>query len=308
MEAGGEKTFSLWRDLFRKIAPSLNIVWWKAPDVDPAAVDYLLVWKPPAGGLTPFSGLKGIICTGAGVDHLLKDPDWPVKVPLIRMGGERTGVLMAEFVLWACLSLFRGARAWAWQQERHIFERELITRVASEVSVGIMGFGSLGRVVAQRLLLNGFRVRGWSRSGRAEPGVEVFAGEEALGAFLGGTDILVNLLPNTPETADRLDRDVFAGLPGAAAVVNVGRGTQLVEADLLAALDSGHLSGAVLDVFRTEPPDPDSPLWVHPRITMTPHAASEASRADHARYVADVIGQLEKGGMPDLAYDFSRGY
>ncbi|KFL92452.1 D-3-phosphoglycerate dehydrogenase [Acetobacter malorum] len=308
IESGGIENYDLWKKIFSEIAPNIQTTWWEASENSVNQPDYLLVSRPPIGKVAKFQNVKAIICTGAGVDHLVLDPKWPRDVPLVRMGGQRTALLMAEYVLWACLTLYRGARTWARQQEQRIFEREIITCVASEVPVGIMGFGNLGRTVARTLLANNFPVLGWSRHGAPMDGVQVFSGDPQLDDFLGRTRILINLLPNTHETTNKLNSKVLSALPLGAGVVNVGRGNQLVEDDLLTLLNTGHLAGAVLDVFRHEPLPESSPLWGHPKITITPHAASEASRHDHARYIADVIKIFEDGGKPDLLYDWDRGY
>lgn len=308
IESGGIENYDLWKNIFSQIAPDIQTIWWESTENSPIPPDYLLVSRPPIGKIAHFPRVKAILCTGAGVDHLVSDPVWPRDVPLVRMGGQRTAQLMAEYVLWACLTLYRGTRTWAWQQERRIFEREIITCVASEVPVGIMGFGHLGRKVAKTLLVNNFPVLGWSRRGTPLEGVKVFSGDAQLKDFLAKTRILINLLPNTQETKDKINKAVLSALPLGACIVNVGRGNQLVEEDLLQLLNAGHLTGAVLDVFRHEPLTQNSPLWGHPKITISPHAASEASRYDHARYIVDVIETLEKCEKPELLYDWERGY
>ncbi|MBY4640074.1 glyoxylate/hydroxypyruvate reductase A [Gluconacetobacter entanii] len=305
---GKHADFPSWKRAFSTLAPDLDVIWWEDALQTPQNVEYLLVWQPEHGLAARFANLRAILCVGAGVDHLLADPHWPHDVPLVRMGGQETAALMEEYVTWACLSLLRETRTWAWQQERRIFHRKLVTRTAATTTVGIMGMGHLGTQVARRLRDFGFQVRGWSRRRRELAGVRSFAGQAELADFLSGTDILVSLLPNTPRTRDMIDADLLSRLPRGAALVNVGRGEQVCEDALLAALGRGHLSGAVLDVFREEPLSPDSALWDHPAITISPHAASEASRAEQAAYMVQVIHEIERGGTPALLYNAERGY
>lgn len=305
---GEYPAFQSWKDEFSAIAPDLDIIWWEDAQCIPDRVDYLLVWKPAHGAVARFRNLKAILCAGAGVDHLLADPHWPHDVPLVRMGGRETAALMEEYVTWACLSLLRETRTWARQQERRIFHRRLVTRTAATTTVGIMGMGHLGGHVARRLHHFGFKVRGWSRTRREVPGVRSFAGAGELGEFLSQVDILVSLLPNTAQTRDMIDAALLSRLPRGAMLVNAGRGEQVCEVSLLAALDNGHLTGAVLDVFREEPLPMASRLWEHPMVTVTPHAASEASRTEQAAYLAEVIHEIEHGVPPALLYDAGRGY
>lgn len=307
--AEGERAdFPSWARELAIHAPDLEVVWWEDALRAPRDVDYLLVWQPEHGLAARFANLRAILCVGAGVDHLLADPHWPHDVPLVRMGGRETAALMEEYVTWACLSLLRGTRTWAWQQERRVFHRRLVTRTAATTTVGIMGMGHLGAQVAQRLRDFGFQVRGWSRRRRDLANIRSFAGQAELADFLAGVDILVSLLPNTAQTRNLIDADLLSQLPPGAALVNAGRGEQVCEDGLLAALGRGHLSGAVLDVFREEPLPPDSALWGHPAITITPHAASEASRAEQSAYLAQVIHEIEHGGTPALLYHAERGY
>lgn len=294
---------------FARLDPSITLLSWEEALARPARVDYALVWCPPAGDLRRFGNLKAILSSGAGVDHIVdRDPDWPAHLPLVRMGGDATALLMGDYVLWACLTLLRDARSWALRQHDHEWARPTATRGSAGCTIGVMGMGHLGGHAAQRLRQAGFAVRGWSRRPAAFDGIAHFAGPEALEPFLSGTDILVCLLPNTPSTRHIIDAGLLARLRPGGGVVNVARGDHLVVDDLIQALDSGHLAGAVLDVFEHEPLPPSSPLWGHPRITITPHVASEAPIADRARYIRDVIAQIARGERPALTFDPARGY
>ncbi|UFN48312.1 glyoxylate/hydroxypyruvate reductase A [Roseomonas sp. OT10] len=308
VKSGGEALVPGWREDFQAADPRLDVRWWDDPEVAPEDVSYVMVWDPEPGRLRRFPNLRVVFSSAAGVDNIVRDPDWPSHLPLVRMGGAETEQRMGEFVAWSCLSLLRGARRFALAQAEARWSHFHPKRTARETRVGIMGMGNLGAAASRMLMALGFPVAGWSRGRKEVPGVESFAGAAELDAFLARTDLLVCLLPSTPETAGLLDAALFAKLPRGAQVVNVGRGSHLVVPDLLAALDSGQVEEALLDVFEEEPLPADSPLWRHPKVTVTPHVASLANRAERARYVAEAIAAHESGRpLPNL-YDPSRGY
>jgi glyoxylate/hydroxypyruvate reductase A len=184
----------------------------------------------------------------------------------------------------------------------------MLPRSTPDTRVGILGLGEIGTVCAERLQALGFAVSGWSRTRKRVEGVTSYAGADALGAFLGGCDFLICVLPLTPDTRHILNAKTFAQLPKGAYVINIARGGHLNEPDLIAALDSGHLSGATLDVFETEPLPEGSPIWKHPKIIATPHIAAITSPSIAARSVLDGIAKLEHGAAPDNVVDLSRGY
>lgn len=308
VKSGGEAAMPAWRAAFAEADPRLDVRWWDDPAVRPEGVAYVLAWDPEPGRLARLPNLRVVFGTGAGVDGIVRDPDLPPHLPVVRLGGPEVARRMADYVAWACLSLLRDARAMALAQaEARWLDLDSAT-TSLERRVGVMGLGNLGTAAARSLLGLGFEVSGWSRAPRAVEGVATFAGPGERDVFLARSDLLVCLLPSTPETVGVLGAGLFAALPRGAGVVNAARGDQLVVRDLLAALDSGYLSGAVLDVFAGEPLPPDSPLWSHPRVTVTPHCASLATRAERARYVAAAIAAHESGGpLPNL-YDRARGY
>nr|WP_202396853.1 glyoxylate/hydroxypyruvate reductase A [Pseudoroseomonas coralli] len=308
VKSGGEAAVAEWREAFQAVDPRFRVHWWEDPSVAPEAVDYVVVWEPRPGWLRGLPKLKVVFSSGAGVDHITCDPAWPRHLPLVRMGGAGTEQRMGEYVVWACLSLLREARAFARAQAEGAWLGRDTTRSAAMRRIGILGLGNLGCRAAAMLQAVGFPVQGWSRSRKDMPGVRSFAGPEELDDFLASTDILVCLLPSTPETAGLIDARLLARLPRGAQVVNAGRGSHVVLADLLAALDSGQLDGAVLDVFEQEPLAAGSPLWAHPKVTVTPHVASLPGRPERARYVAAAIADFEAGRpLPNL-YDPERGY
>ncbi|MFD1110170.1 2-hydroxyacid dehydrogenase [Pseudoroseomonas ludipueritiae] len=308
VKSGGEKAVAEWQACFRKADPRIEVRSWADPSVDPADVRYVMVWEPEAGRFPAMSGLRAVFSSAAGVDHITCVPDWPRHLPLIRMGGEETAQRMGEYIAWACLTLLRETRVFALAQAERCWANRESPFSARQRTIGIMGLGNLGQAAARMLQGLNFTVRGWSRGRKDIPGVRSFAGAEELPEFLAGTDILVSLLPSTPETTGLIDAALLARLPAGAGLVSAGRGQHVVEPDLIAALDSGHLSGAVMDVFATEPLPPESPLWTHPKVTVTPHVASQATRQDRAAYVAQAIAAQEAGLPLPNVYDPERGY
>lgn len=308
VKSGGEKALPEWQACFSEFAPGLELRWWDDPTLDPAQVDYALVWDPEPGRLARMPKLRAIFGSGAGVDGIVADPHLPKGLPVVRCVPEEATQRMAEFVCWAVLSLNKGARRLAIAQARAEWDYFEPPYAAAERTVGIMGLGAMGLRSAEVLRAVGIPVLGWSRTRKSLAGIECFAGAEELPAFLARSEVLVCLLPATPETRGIIAAPLLARLPRGAGLVQVGRGVQQVLPDILAALDEGRLSGAVLDVFEQEPLPADSPAWAHPGIIVTPHVASLPSRRERARYVAGCIARLERGEpLPNL-YDPERGY
>jgi len=272
-------------------------------------VEVAVCWNPPPGILARMPGLRLIQSIGAGVDHLLSDPDLPRAIPLCRVIDPGMAAGMSAYVLWAVIHHQRHFDRYLAHAAQRRWQEEPIVPPRRHV-VGIAGFGWLGGACARALTAVGFSVRGWHRGGgrTLPPGVALYRGEEQLDAFLDGCHSLICLLPLTPQTAGFLCARLFAKLPRGAHVVNVGRGDHLVEADLLAALASGQLSGATLDAFTREPLPREHPFWNDPRITITPHIASRTDLAVIASQTLDNLAQVRQGLRPASAVDASRGY
>lgn len=295
-----------WREELTRRMPSLDFRAW--PDIgDVADIDYALVWKPQPGLLATLPNLKAIFSLGAGVDHLFEDPSLPGGVPVTRVVDPNLTQRMTEYVLLHVLRYHRQHEAYAAQQARAEW-RELPQPAAGDRRVGVMGLGVLGGDAALGLAALGFAVAGYSRSPKQLDEIETFDGEAGLAPFLARTEILVNLLPLTSATEDMLDTRLFAALPRGAVVINTGRGRQLVEDDLLAALESGHLAGATLDVFRDEPLPPAHPFWAHPAITITPHVASITDPRSVARQVVENMRLSARGEALLNVVDPTAGY
>jgi glyoxylate/hydroxypyruvate reductase len=276
-------------------------------DFDPAAIDYVLSFRPPPGLLKSLPHLKAVFSMGAGVDGFL-GPDYPAAVPLIRFCDPTLTREMAQYVLMVALMHHRGAARFAEGQRLAEWRQAVLPRRTEDTRVGILGLGVIGGYVAEEFVRLGFAVNGWAQTRKNVPGVRSFAGADELTAFFAATDITVCLLPLTDRTRGILDAAAFAAMPAGAYVVNVARGAHVVADDLIAALDSGHLSGAVLDVFETEPLPADSPLWRHPKIVITPHVASISQPAVAADFVIAGIEAFGRGEMPPTRVDLARGY
>ncbi len=295
-----------WRRALLAVDPGLDLRQW--PEVgDPADIEYALVWFPPKGELKSYPNLKVIFSIGAGIDHLASDPELPAGVPIVRMVEPGLTAGMTEFVLMSVLYHHRFMLDYA-EQRRHKVWREIDQVPPWDRRVGIMGLGVLGGDVAEKLVALSFDVAGWSRSPRNLPGVSRFHGPGGFIPFLSRSDILVCLLPLTAETTGILDARAFAALPEGAALVSVGRGPQVVEADLLAALETGRLGAATLDVFQTEPLAPESPFWDHPRVVLTPHVASLTIARTASEFVIDNIRRHEAGQPLLHVVDPDQGY
>lgn len=298
-----------WIAELEKQLPGSRVREWKSGDNQPA--DYALVWHPPVEMLQGRE-LKAVFALGAGVDSILsklrENPEMlPLSTPLFRLEDTGMGLQMQEYAVSQVLHWFRRFDDYqALKQEARWQPLEEYQR--EDFTIGIMGAGVLGAKVAESLQSWGFPLRVWSRSRKSWPQVASFAGEAELGDFLSGTRVLINLLPNTAETVGIINSARLAQLPDNGYVLNLARGVHVVEDDLLAALDSGKLKGAMLDVFSREPLPEESPLWRHPRVAMTPHIAAVTRPLEAIAYIAKTIGQLERGETVSGQVDRQLGY
>jgi len=296
-----------WRSWYAAEMPDLEVRFW--PDAgNRADIDVIACGTLPEGEFKTFPNLRLIVSLLAGPDHLLHDPAVPAHVPIVRAGDPNGDAMMNEVTLLHVLRHHRNMPAYAAAQQRA--EWVSLPRLpARERKVGVMGLGVIGLAAARTLKSIGFQVAGWVRTPRAPvEGIEVFAGRAQLPAFLARSDILVNLLPLTPETENVLDAEAFARLPKGASVINLGRGGHIVEKDLIAALESDHLAAATLDVFRQEPLPKDDPLWRHPRITIMPHASRRIEGRPMVPRICDAVRRLRAGEPLPNVVDRARGY
>ena len=299
-----------WAAAIRAGDPARAFFVW--PDVPkPSEVGYALVWNPPEGMLSALPNLEAIFSLGAGVDHLISLAGLP-DVPIVRVVNPDLTQRMTEWIVLQVLIHHRQQRAYDLQQAARIWN-EIAQPAAAEVRVGIMGLGVLGRDAANAVCRLGFQVAGWSRRPAALSGVETFHGPGELDRFLARTDILVCLLPLTPETRGILARPLFEklardGVLGGPVLINAGRGGLQVEADIVAAVERGTLIGASLDVFNSEPLDSKSALWTLPNVVITPHVAAASAPEAIIPPILRAIAAYEAGAPLDNVVDRARLY
>lgn len=292
-----------WLQGLAAVLPGAEISVWQpgAPQAD-----YAVVWAPPQQFMDEQAGLKALFNIGAGVDALLK-LRLPPQALVVRLDDAGMAVQMAEYVCHAVIRHFRefdgyeadmAAGRWGYRKPR----------LRSDFPIGVMGLGVLGERVAKALAQFDFPINGWSRTPKAIAGVRVFTGAEQFNDFLAASRVLVNLLPLTPETANVMNQDTLGRLQPGAYVINVARGAHLVEEDLLALIDSGHVAGATLDVFRTEPLPAGHAFWNHPRITITPHTSARTLRDESIAQIARKMAALERGEAVAGIVNPARGY
>ena len=292
-----------WLQGLRAAFPHADISVWQpgAP-----VADYAVVWAPPQQFMDEQQGIRALFNIGAGVDGLLQRR-LPPGALVVRLDDAGMAVQMAEYVCHAVIRHFRefdqyeaSMRAGQWAYRK--------PRLRQELPVGVMGLGVLGERVAKALAQFEFPVNGWSRSPKAIDGIRTFSGQDGFNDFLAASRVLVNLLPLTPDTQNILNRDTLSRLQPGGYLINVARGAHLVDDDLLALLDSGHLAGATLDVFRTEPLPAGHPFWTHPRIVATPHTSARTLRDESIAQIAGKIGALQRGEAIAGIVDPGRGY
>lgn len=292
-----------WVDALARELPNASISVWPQRG---ATVDYALVWKPPPALIAGLSGARAAFNLGAGVDAIADSPVWPPGVPLVRLEDAGMAEQMAEYATYAVLRRYREFAAYEaaqavarWGPRPRLDKRSF--------GVGLLGMGVLGTHVAQALLPFGFPLTCCSRARKELPDVTSFTRDQ-LELFLASCRVLICMLPLTRATRGLLNRDTLSQLPHGAYVVNVARGALIVENDLLALIDSGHLAGAMLDVFENEPLPAVHAFWHHPGITLTPHISAVTSIAQSVAQIAAKIGRLEAGLAISGVVDAGRAY
>ncbi|MBK6387648.1 MAG: glyoxylate/hydroxypyruvate reductase A [Rhodoferax sp.] len=292
-----------WLAGLRTALPQASIEPWQPGAV---SADYAVVWAPPQSFLDEQTQLKCIFNIGAGVDALLK-LRLPFKAKVVRLDDAGMSAQMAEYVCHAVIRHFREFDGFAADVAQGIWSFRKPRRRA-EFPIGVMGLGVLGERVAKALASFEFPVNGWSRSAKVIEGVRCFTGPEQLDAFLAATRVLVCLLPLTPDTRDIMRLGTLARLKPGGYVINVARGAHLVDEDLITLIDRGHLSGATLDVFRTEPLPQGHPFWHHPKITVTPHTSARTLRDESIAQIVAKIQAMERGEPVAGIVEPGRGY
>lgn len=274
---------------------------------DKKDIEIVLAWKPPAGLIASFPNVKLIVSLGMGVDHLLADDRLPAGVPIVRIMDEGLVGQMSEYAIYWALRHHREIDRYAASQRARQWKPEDFVDTIDR-RVGVMGLGSIGQDTAAKFAALGFPTAGWSRTARTLPGIETFHGADGFQRFLARTDILVDVLPLTRDTRNLLDAKAFATLPKGAYLINMARGGHVVDEALLAALESGQVSGAALDVFNVEPLPADHPYWTHPKVHVTPHIAGATNPRTASPGVIDNIKRLRAGQPLQHTVDPKTGY
>lgn len=270
-------------------------------------IDVVLAWKPEPGLLATFKNLKMIVSLGMGVDHLLTDEKLPKGVPITRIVDDGLIGQMSEYAIYFTLRHHRDIEKYVASQSASTWKVEPFVDTINR-RVGVMGLGTIGQDTAKKLVALGFPTSGWSRTAKDVPGVTTFHGADGLEKFLAQTDIMINVLPLTRETTGIINAKVLGALPKGAYVINMGRGGHVVDEDMLAALDSGHLSGAALDVFNVEPLPKDHRYWTHPKVQVTPHIAGATNPRTASVGVIENIKRLRAGQPLINTVDPKTGY
>jgi glyoxylate/hydroxypyruvate reductase A len=292
-----------WLPALARWMPELEVRVW--PDIGEVRdIDIALVHNPPPGFFASLPALRAIIAITAGIENLVTNPELP-DVPIARAVDDLFSLDMAQYVVLHALRHVRHMPEIVADQRARRWRPMLPRR---EATAGVMGLGAMGGTAARALAAVGFGVAGWSRSAKHITGIECHHGAQGLAPFLAATDILVCLLPLTPATRDLINAETLSRLRPGACLINAGRGHQVVDADLLAALDSGQLAHATLDVFREEPLPADSPYWDHPSVTITCHSASDPNSDSVALTIAENIRRARAGEPLLYPVDRSLGY
>ncbi|RVT96706.1 glyoxylate/hydroxypyruvate reductase A [Rhodovarius crocodyli] len=296
-----------WRDALLALDPTLDIRLFPEAG-NPEDIEAAVCWTAhDMGELRRYPNLKLIVSMGAGVDHLLRAPGPPPGIPVARLKDDMLTTAMGEWVLMNVLRFHRQDLEYRAQQEARMWN-ELPAPMTSERRVGFLGLGQLGAHSAQLCRHLGFPVMGWTRNPREVEGIRCFHGDAGLRDMLAQTDILCCLLPLTPDTRGVINKDTLGLLPKGAYVINSARGGHVVDADLLAALDSGHVAAAALDVFEPEPLPADHPYWGHPKVLVWPHASSITIPRSAAPQVVENLTRLKDGRPLINLVDFAAGY
>ena len=298
-----------WQRKINKILPEAEFLLWPndAP-ADLGEIDYILTWKPEAGLLGKFPNVKAIFNMGAGVDALLADKTLPRDIPIVRLVDPLLTSGMVEYVVHWVLHFHRQFHIYGAMQKKHEWE-EFPPPFTAKRAIGFLGIGELGSASAAALQNLGFKnIAGWSRTKKQLAGIESFAGNGELDAFLNRTEILITLLPLTAQTEKIINAKNILALPTGACIINPGRGGLINDDDLIAALNGGKIAAAALDAFAPEPLAQQSPYWEMQNVYITPHIASLTVAGSAASVTAEMIKKIEAGGAPENTVDLSNGY
>ena len=271
-------------------------------------IEYAVVWKHPRGILKKYPNLKAILSLGAGVDHIISDPELPEGLPIVRLVDKKLTHEMCLHSLHWVLHFHSDQYLYRIQQQSREWIQQSSVQ-SEDRTIGIMGLGNIGKAIGDSLINLDFKVVGWgARPKESLGGIEYYCGHEQLADFLSQTDVLINVLPLTEDTKNILTKIELAFLPKGSFIINIGRGGIINESDLLTSLDSGHITAVALDVFAQEPLPENNSLWDHPSVYVTPHIAGQSNPGSAAQTIADNIRLIEKGETPYPIYSHSSGY
>ena len=296
---------SFWQEALSPLLPGIQLVTPTMPEAQEAEV--MITWNPPEGMIAGLKSLKGVVSLAQGVDHVLNGKTFPSHLKFARLIDPYMSEAMAEWVTLIVLDYHRDAAAYRDAEKCHEWIR-LAPRIAGRTTVAVMGLGAIGRVVAETLTHLKFNVIGWSRSEKSIPGVTCYHGDDGFASCLDQADILVSILPLTTATENIYNAENFAKMKKGAAFINAGRGKQVVEDDLIKAIDRGQISGATLDVMVTEPLPQDHAFWDHPKINVWPHVSAQTNPESAGEQVAKAITDIRAGRTPDNSVNIARGY
>ena len=297
----------VWSNGLKETMPEMDVrVYPDEGDVN--EVEYAVVWKHPRGILNKYPNLKAILSLGAGVDHIISDPELPEGLPIVRLVDKKLTHEMCLHSLHWVLHFHSDQYLYRIQQQSREWIQQSSVQ-SEDRTIGIMGLGNIGKAIGDSLINLDFKVVGWgARPKESLGGIEYYCGHEQLADFLSQTDILINVLPLTEDTKNILTEIELAFLPKGSFIINIGRGGIINESDLLTSLDSGHITAVALDVFAQEPLPENNSLWDHPSVYVTPHIAGQSNPGSAAQTIADNIRLIEKGETPYPIYSHSSGY
>ena len=302
----GRDQVERWHDALKRHNPDIEVrIFPFLGDV--TEIDFAVVWQPPLGLLASLPNVKAVMSIGAGVDHILKDPDYPRAVPLVRMVDTGLTAGMVEYITMATLMCSRQMYSVFLNQSGQVWD-EIEAPLAKNVKVGFLGLGEIGLAAAEMLQRLGYKVMGWTRTEKNLSGITTYAGREGLERMLGWTDILVNVLPLTPDTQGILGAGTFNRMPKGSCLINVGRGQHCKEADLIKALDNDRLACAILDVFQEEPLPVNNPLWTHEKVIVTPHIGGLTKPESSIKAFVRMMEEVSLGLSLTNQVDLIRGY
>ncbi len=296
---------SYWQEAMTAFIPNIQVV--DAASSDAQKAEILMTWNPPEGMIAGMTNLKGVISLAQGVDHVLNNKTFPNHLKFARLIDPYMSEAMAEWVMLSVLEYHRDVATYRAAEERHEWIR-LRPKMAEKTTVAVLGLGAIGSHVAEKIAVMKFNTIGWARSPKNIPGVTALSGQGGLDTCLSTADIIVSILPLTAETENMYNKDSFAHMKKGAFFINAGRGRQVVEDDLIAAIDSGHINAATLDVMVTEPLPTAHPFWDHPKIRVWPHVSAQTNAESAGKQVAKAIQDILAGRDPDNSVNVSRGY